>query len=440
MKLLMQPRQRIMRQDALTRRLASGGWWSVLGAGSSRAFAIAGAAACGRLLGRAGFGELVMIQSTVAMLATVAGLGGGLTLTRYLAQLRATEPEKAGRIWALVSRAALGTAALAALILLVAAPWAARALGGAADMAAPLRVAAALVLLSVVGEMQTAALCGFEAFRAVAAVGFWSGVASAAGMVAGAWFWGAAGAVAGLATGAGVAWALNSLALRKASTAAGVHYGAAGCWGERRILWTFQLPALLSAVTSGPVTWLCGAILANTAGGYAQLALFGAANQWRMAIEFVPTTLAGMSLTFLSHTRGQGNARAYYRVLWSTLAVVAVFSVGGTAPVCLFSRLVMASYGAGFAQGQPVLMALALAAIPSATTAVIGRAIASSGKMWTGFGLNLIWAGCFIGGTLLLLGHGALGLALALAAAYLVHLVTVSIYVGLGPGRAKGWR
>ena len=48
--------------------------------------------------------------------------------------------------------------------------------------------------------------------------------------------------------------------------------------------------------------------------------------------------------------------------------------------------------------------------------------------MWFGLVLNLIWAIALIGSTRLLVGNGALGLALANLIAYLVHLVTVAVF------------
>src|ERR1022692_3038167 len=42
-----------------------------------------------------------MIQSTVGMLGIFAGLGLGITATKYVAELRSHDPERAGRIIAL---------------------------------------------------------------------------------------------------------------------------------------------------------------------------------------------------------------------------------------------------------------------------------------------------------------------------------------------------
>src|SRR5260370_28006853 len=50
------------------------------------------------LLGRQVFGEYAMIQSTLATLALIAQLAVGYTATKYIAEFRSTDPQRAGRI------------------------------------------------------------------------------------------------------------------------------------------------------------------------------------------------------------------------------------------------------------------------------------------------------------------------------------------------------
>jgi hypothetical protein len=90
----------------------------------------------------------------------------------------------------------------------------------------------------------------------------------------------------------------------------------------------------------------------------------------------------------------------------------------------------MAAYGRDFLGGWPVLVLLILATVISSTAAVIGHAITSIDKMWWGFGLNSIWSLVLLAGAALLVPrYGALGLAGAYFASYLVHVFTISAYV-----------
>jgi len=70
-----------------------------------------------RTLGKAGFGELAILQSTVGMFSVFAGFGLGLTSTKYIAELRWSDPQRAARISAVSLLVGLCTGAVTALIM-----------------------------------------------------------------------------------------------------------------------------------------------------------------------------------------------------------------------------------------------------------------------------------------------------------------------------------
>ncbi|QTA79204.1 Polysaccharide biosynthesis protein [Desulfonema limicola] len=79
-------------------RLAKGAFWSLSGALISRGLGLLASILVARILGKTGFGELGIIQSTVGMFGVFAGFGMGLTATKHVAEFRYKNPEKAGRI------------------------------------------------------------------------------------------------------------------------------------------------------------------------------------------------------------------------------------------------------------------------------------------------------------------------------------------------------
>ncbi len=93
--------------DSLRGRFARGAVWSLLGALMAQGATLAASVITARLLGREQFGEYGMIQSTVGMLGIFAGLGLGMTATKFVAELRTRDPQRAGRIIALGTAAAV---------------------------------------------------------------------------------------------------------------------------------------------------------------------------------------------------------------------------------------------------------------------------------------------------------------------------------------------
>ena len=89
--------------SALGARLARGTFWNLLAGIASRSLALVGSILIARILGKKTYGELGILQSTLEMFGSLAAFGLGLTSTKYVAEYRRTDPDKAGRILAMSS-------------------------------------------------------------------------------------------------------------------------------------------------------------------------------------------------------------------------------------------------------------------------------------------------------------------------------------------------
>ena len=66
----------------MRRRFASAVLWNILASVISRSMVLVAAVFCARILGKTGFGQLGVVQSTANMVGTVAALGLGVTATQ----------------------------------------------------------------------------------------------------------------------------------------------------------------------------------------------------------------------------------------------------------------------------------------------------------------------------------------------------------------------
>lgn len=421
----------------LAARVARGASWSVIGTGISRGLGLLSSILIARLLGRDVFGELGTIQSTVGMFGTFAGFGMGLTATKYVAEFRVPTPAKTGRIIALSSLVAWCSGVVLALLLYGLAPWLAAHTLAAPQLARSLRISAPLLLLGAVNGAQVGALAGFEAFRRLAKINLLGGLAAFPCLLAGAWWLGLDGAILGLvASQAWLCW-LTHKGLCEEAALAGVPQGYGGALKEVQIVWQFTVPALFSSILLGPVNWTCNTLLVNQPGGYGQMGIFNAANQWFNALLFLPGILGEAALPVLSERLRNGDGAKSAAVLSLyiklNLIVVAPLVLGGA----LVSPYIMALYGAGFAGAWPTLVVvLATAGILAALTPV-AQIIAASGRMWMGSLMNLGWAVCFVSLTWLFVDAGALGLATARLSAYILHSLWTFGFVALLLRRAS---
>lgn len=440
-------RQALGAAGSLHARFTRGAFWSLTGAAISRGLTLVAAILCARLLGKVGFGELGIVQSTVGTFGILAGLGLGLTATKFVAEFRERDPLKVGRILALTTVAALGCSATMAFLLIVLAPYLAGNTLGAPQLATPLAVGAGLVFFGALNGAQTGALAGFEAFRKIAYVNIGVGVASFPTIVVGVWRWGVTGAIWGMVAAMILNWILNHRALRQECSRTGIFYDFARCQREWRVLVEFSLPAFLASVVVGPALWVCNTLLVRQPNGYAQLGLYTAADRWRLLILFVPGSLFGMVLPVLSSLYGSADEMGFHRFFRTNLLLNLGLALVPAVAIATLALPIMSLYGRQFRAGWAILIVLALAAIPEAISTIYMVRLICADRMWWRLALDLQLVV-----VLLLLARwwiprwGALGMAAAYGSTMVALCLSQSLLTGrqlasgcnlLAPGEGK---
>ena len=102
--------------------MATGVLWSMTATVVCQALSLVASLVTARLLGKLGLGEFGMVISTAGTFGLLAGLGLGLTATKYLAELRLTDPKRAGRILSLAYQTAFVSGSLVGLVFFLFAP------------------------------------------------------------------------------------------------------------------------------------------------------------------------------------------------------------------------------------------------------------------------------------------------------------------------------
>jgi O-antigen/teichoic acid export membrane protein len=407
-----------------------------VGTVAAKLFALGVAVFTARLLGKEGYGELGMIQSTILFLGTFAGFALGVTTTKYVAELKTKDPARAGRIIAMTNTLAATSGVLLGAIGLMVAPWLVQKTINAPHLVTEMRLGAATLILSVILGVQTGTLSGLEAFKAIARINFYQGLVSLPVALALVYFWGLKGAVLSLAAPLALGVWMSSRTIVRECYSFGIRLDYFRSWAERRILWNFSLPAFLASSMVTPVTWAANAFLVNQPNGYAEMGLFNAANQFRMLILFLPNIIGMVTLPLLSEIQGQ-NIPAYFaqavninlRTIWGVSLPLGFLLVA-------FSPILITLYGPKFQGGGTILALMVCVGIMFVAGSTIGQVLVGSGKMWTGFSMNLVWTVIFVPLVAYLVpSHGALGLAVSSFLAYSLFTICLLIYIGLKFGR-----
>lgn len=410
-------------------RLAKGVFWSTAGAVISRGLMLAASILVARILGKTGYGELGIIQSTVGMFGVFAGFGLGLTATKHVAEFRKTDPGKAGRIIGLSGLFAMVTGGLMAAGLAICAPWLAEHTLNAPHLAGVLRIGAFILFISALNGAQTGALSGFEAFRTIAYVNLFVGLISFPILVGGAYWGGITGAVWALALNLCFNWLLNHLALRKEAQRYQIPFTFRECRRELSVFWMFSLPSVISGSMVGPVLWVCKSMLANQHNGYSELGVYAAAEHWRTFVFFATGIIAQAAFPVLSQLYGHGQRQLFKKTLLTQFYLNAAIALFGAVIIIILSKPIMNTYGPEFSGSTLVLIIVMLGCIPMELTSIVGVVNKCIGNIWWGVLLNVLWAIAILLASSTLVKHGALGLAWAFFIAYGFHLAFTTIYV-----------
>jgi O-antigen/teichoic acid export membrane protein len=415
----------------LAQRFIHGSFWSLIGALGAQGFTLVASVFTARVLGKDAFGQFSFLQGTVATAATFAGFGLGLAATRYVAAYRQEDPTRAGSFIHFVMTVSTAVSALASVSMAVSAPYLAAHVFHLPQLTTSIRWAALYLFCLTVNGVQTGILAGFESFRAVANVNITRGVSTLLLTLPLVWFWRLDGAVLATALAGALACGMSLLQVASVTKTQAIPCVRSMDWGHAKVLWSFALPAVLGGILVSPVTWLASLWLSRQPGGYGELGLFGAANQWRSAVSFIPAILSQPILPLLT-SMATGNRRSFNRLVMFS----ALLNGGAAALVSVLMLITMPIiamiYGKNYEGLSGVLIPMLAAGVVSCACAPIGNALASQGKMWVGFSLNLIWACCLLATAYFAISAaGASGLANCFLLAYLLHLAMTAGYIFL---------
>jgi len=413
----------------LGQRLARSAFWSVVGMMVAKGIALASTIVIARILGQAVFGQFGIVRSTITMLAMFATSGVVATAAKYVSEYRDIDPGMARKLLSLIDLVAIGLASVLALVMFFSASFLANNVLASEGLATALKIGAVVVFFQVLASAKKGGLVGYEAFRMLAWLNAITGLSSLVFVTFGAYLGGTPGALWGLAILAVVEFVSATIFLAYkmppgvATQAVPLQRGVV-----LGTIW-FSIPTFLSAVSALPPVWVSQTWLAGMPGGYAQVGLFHAANQWRTSVMSLPGAMCQQALPVLTNV--SQNRWLFVKALSVFLGVAIVVSVGIGIPVVVFSSHIMGAYGEAFRGGKMLFVVLVLSGVPAAITPILSNAILSRGKSWPRLVFHLLWGLVFV--VVAWLGIrsnlGGLSLAIAFLVSSVAHLIWLVCYL-----------
>ncbi len=402
-------------------RIVSGTFWSMIGSVIYRGLMFTASVCVARLLGTKAFGEFGIIQSTIGLFGIFAGFSLGVTTTKFVAEYRQVNPEKAGRIIALSTIIAVITAGIMSLSLFFFASYLAAKVLNAPHLSSLLQIGSVFLFFSAFSGLQLGSLAGFEDFKSIAKVNLITGLISCPLIFISTYFFGLVGAVWGLAGNTMVNSLLNYWALKKTAQKANVPLSFSGCGKEVSIIWKFCIPGVIGGMVAAPATWVCSAVLVNQSNGYVEMGIYNAVTKFQMIVSYVGSILGSALLPILSSQDAKNN-EIFNR---SNIIISWVLGLCAALPLICVPEIVEWIFGNQFKGDQVQKTTILVMAFTCVILYRQGltRSIIANGMMWWGLLDNVLWA-CILGVSFFFLKNlGAMGLASSFLIAYIVNTI-----------------
>lgn len=379
-----------------------------------------------RILMKQIFGEYAMVQSTLLTVATLSQLATGYTASKYIAEYRSSDPERAGRVMGLCAIVSALMAGMGVFLLIAIAPWLANTMLKAPHLAFALIVGSGFLFFSSINGYQIGALSGLEAYGSLAMAGVASGVLAMVAISIGAWWGGLNGTLLGLSISALVRCAIHNRWLRVESRVQGIKPQYRGSLSqEKAVILNFALPAAIAGHYSMPMIWLATSFLVRQPDGYGEMALYSAANNLRILVLFMPNVINSVGLSVLNNEKAKGDLNHYSRVFRSNILYIFLVSLGGVIVMGFFGQPILLLFGRDFGVGHFLLWLLLIASLFEALCIALYQYLQSKAKIWFSFFSITVPREAFlvVAAYYLVKPYGGVGLAAAYLGSTILSLI-----------------
>lgn len=407
----------------LLMRLASGSAWSAVGAVISQLLSLATTLLVVQQLGLTRFGILSAVQSTVGLASILTSLSGGITVAKFVSELRTTNTRAAGEVLALCHLLALGLALLASLPIIFLASQIATHLLNSPSAIGCLRVSAVWLTLTSLDSVQAGAMVAIESFPTRTMVAILRATLAVPAVLLGAIEYGAAGVLLGQSAALLLAylWGHYSLVTQLKRHHITIHPTSAV--RHLRLIIPFSIQSCLSTALSIPANWLATVMLLAGPNGHAHLGAINALAQWRAPICFLPNLLTPVLVPLM---QGDQEKRNHSKTLlifatFISFSVALLVLIG----LALFAPYIIGLYREGIPNGTTLLLLSTVAAALSALCSPVGSYLAATDQMSRAMLINGLWAVCLVLFTYVSLSfrHDATSFVLALVLTNVFHCV-----------------
>lgn len=367
--------------------------WLISGAIISKTCIFISMLIISRVYGKIIFGQVSLINSTIIMMAAVLGLNLDSFATKNIAENKIKNTRKVIEIyWAIV----LATIIICSIVLILVYNYEIDSTKFQIDKKGII-IIGLISIFSIINTVQCGMLSGFEKFKILTSSNVIKSILQSLLIVMGANIFGINGILLGLLIPLFVSNAMNFYFIKNELVELDSLYSTKSFLFSRKVfisIWRFSFPITISSIIMIPVVWWSKTNLVGSF-GYAALANFEVAEQWRSQILFIPASISTIFLPNLAREIGIGNYIGVIKVIKYNAIINILISSSLCVIVCIFSSWILNSYGKDY-HNYTTLFVLSFSSILISLSNILIPILISFDKLWFGVFINSIWALIFV--------------------------------------------
>lgn len=366
-----------------------------------------------RILGKEIFGLYGALISTASMTIGLAGSGLNIAATKYIAENKTKDIERAGTILALTQLITLLTSILYSFCLIIFAKSINENILKT-DNDTLIYLIVPYVIFMVLNISQIGALQGFENFKKIAYLSLLTTGCNLITIPALCYKFGIVGVAIAMGISSIITWYGYKLSIKKECRAFNIQikYNVSSFKKEIKIIKDFFLPAIIAGISGTFTTWIGNMILIKSENGYSELAIFTAASTYRTLITLIPGIISRVYTPLICRSRIE-NQNNYIKYIRENMLISFLIACAACFFVIFLGPFLMGIFGKGFNSNMIVLSILGIVSVLDVFIASLYQIIFSLGKMKYQLIISLVWGlVILVGAKILCTSHGANGLAI----------------------------
>lgn len=423
-----------LKKSPFFRQIIKGTFWLSLGTLFSRGLLALSAIVLVRILSVSQYGEYGMVKSTIDNFLIFASMGVGLTTTKYISELKSSDPEGASSILGAATIMVTGLSLVVFLILTFCSGYITTNILENPNLQVPLITGSLVLVFVALNGIQTGALLGLQSYRSASTASILQGILIFTGLCVGGYLYGVTGAIAGNLIATVILAIFIHRLIQKEAAHFNIRFSFKNWRAKCKVIYKFAIPASLSTMIVAPAIWVLNTMLVKEPGGYAQLGLYNAAFIFCSAIQMLNSSLNNVLLPILLSKDEQLTPQKEYFNYFGTWIVSFILAI----PVIIFPNIAQFVLGDkyNFDDIKPVLLTSIVYVLITAYKNGLARDLIVKNKMW----LSVFSMGQYAITALVLFyfmfERSAFGYALSITIAYVINLVIFIpffIYVKISP-------